>query len=116
MAHQTSSGERAHENLRTGTPYTLDGVGSSYHTYSLVYDPLAESADLFVDTAERISDYTGFSSGETYVGWGAPSSDATGRGHFNSVQWDVNGVPEPSSVVILLSGALALVWLRRKKA
>ena len=98
----------------TDPSYALEGVGSTYHTYSLVYDPAAGSADLFVDGVERISDYEGWLYSATHVAWGTGGSNATGRGHFSSVQWDV--VPEPSSLVMLISGALAVLWWRRKKA
>ena len=38
-------------------PYTLNDSG--YHTYDLVFNPLTQSAILFIDGVERISGYTG---------------------------------------------------------
>jgi hypothetical protein len=67
----------------------------------LVYDPIAHSADLFVDGIERLSDFTGFSyTTDTSVGFGSGSSSDTGQGNFGSVQFEVNTVPEPSSAVL----------------
>ncbi len=58
--------------------YTIEGGEGANHTYSLVYDSVDESADLFVNGIERISDYTGNgSTTATVVGWGAGASNGT---------------------------------------
>jgi hypothetical protein len=97
--------------------HTLVGAGSTYHTYSLRFDPLAGSADLFVDGVEQISNYTGNSIALTRVAWGAAGSNATGRGHFQSVEWEI--IPEPTTLVIwslLATLGLSFGWRRRRRA
>ena len=42
-----------------GPSYTLNDAG--YHTYDLAYDPITQSASLYIDGTERISGYTGHS-------------------------------------------------------
>jgi hypothetical protein len=96
------------------TTYTLQAAGSgSYHTYELVYDPVARSADIFVDGVERISNYTGYSpySG-TFVVWGDGASGDDGVVNFNSVEWRT--VPEPVTVGLLVLGG-GLVLIRRHR-
>jgi Vibrio cholerae sialidase, lectin insertion/PEP-CTERM motif len=100
----------------TGDKYTLQGAGTTYHTYELVFDPTAGTADLFVDGSEVLSDYAGFStSGANNFSWGAGSSADTGRGNFNSVTFSVNPVPEPSSLALLSLGGLTLVGYGRRR-
>ena len=48
------------DNSQGGISFVLEGSGGGYHSYELIYDPLAASADLFVDGIEQISDYTGY--------------------------------------------------------
>jgi len=87
--------------------YTVEGGAGTYHTYSLQYDPVAGSADLFVDGIERISDYTGVSVATTRVSFGAGASNGTGRAHYNSVQFSV--APEPASLLLMAMGAVAFL-------
>jgi hypothetical protein len=93
--------------------YTVAGGAGSYHTYSLVYDPVADSADLFVDGIERISDYVGVASGSRIVAWGSGGSNSSGRAHYASVTFSI--VPEPSAALLLASALLALACERRRR-
>jgi hypothetical protein len=96
----------------TGIDYTLQNSGGGYHLYQLVYDPVASSADLFVDGVERLSDYTGYSlSTSPVVLWGGGASTSTGHGNYNSVQLDV--IPEPASPILMIAGGLLLARGRR---
>jgi hypothetical protein len=111
---QLHDGGGAHPNF-TGPTYTLQQAGSTYHTYALVFDPLDDSADLFVDGVERISDFPGFALAATTFGFGNGSSADTGQGNFNSVQFMI--VPEPESALLAALGFAGLVgfaWPRKR--
>lgn len=100
-------------SLTNGTSFTLEGAGNQdYNLYKLVYDPLAGSADLFVNGTEKISDYGGSStSAPAKVNWGGNASNGTGRGHFNSLEFAI--IPEPSAS--LLVGLSLVVYLCRRR-
>ncbi len=98
---------------QTGIEYTLSGLGSSYNTYSLVYDPLAGSADLFINGIEQISDYTGYATSQTRVLWGSGTSNDTGQGNYSSVLFSV--VPEPISATLFIVGGATLGFRRMRK-
>jgi hypothetical protein len=102
-----------------GPTFTLQGAGSTYNLWELRYDPVAGSADLFVNGIERISNYTGFSIAQTSVIWGAASSADTGQGNYNLVQFEIfdqaQVVPEPSSLTLFGLGAAALVISSRRR-
>lgn len=90
-------GGGSHPNF-TGPSYTLQGAGSTYHEYDLVFNPVADTADLFIDGVERISNFPGYALAATTFGFGNGSSADTGQGNFNSVQFLV--VPEPASALL----------------
>jgi len=96
-----------------GPSFTLAGSGSSYNTYQLVFNPVTQSANLFVDGIERLQDYTGDPTFVLNRGlvWGALSG---GQGNFAFVQ--VASVPEPSAWSMIAVGGVALlgVMLQRR--
>lgn len=98
----------------TGTSHTLEGTGGGYHLYELVFDPVAGSADLFVDGVEQISDYGGHThqAGVKRVSFGGASSPDTGHGRYNLVEFTVfsEAVPSlsPPAILVLSSGLLAI--------
>ena len=99
----------------SGPSYVLEGAGSGYHTFSLVYDVSSGSADLFADGVELASDYTGYSlSGGGYVSWGAASGGLTGQGNFNQVSF--SSVPEIGATPVVCAMALAAfgAWHRAR--
>jgi hypothetical protein len=74
-----------------GLDYTLAGSGSSYHLYELVFDPATQTADLFVDGIERISDYAGFNFfpiGAMYFG-AVPLGGPTGVSYHNLARLEI---------------------------
>ena len=94
-----------------GPNFTIAGDG--WHTYSLVYDPTTELANLFVDGLERLTGYSGnmtfLSNSGLYFG-----ASSGGQGDFNFVQ--ITSAPEPSSVALLLLGGAGLfVWLGKQR-
>lgn len=100
-------------NFPGGPTFALEGGGSGYHLYSLVFDPTAGLADLFIDGVEHVSNFAGFAEvSSPEVAWGGRASAATGHGNYNLIQF-VSFVPEPSTYALLLaSGALVLVTRR----
>lgn len=97
-----------------GLAFALEGSGGGYHQYDLVFDPDSNTADLFVDGIERISDYGGYTfvSGEERISWGAQQSNSIGHGNFNSVVFSV--VPEPSAVLLVLTASMVIGTGRRR--
>jgi hypothetical protein len=95
----------------TSTSFTLEGTGGGYHLYELVFDPVAGSADLFVDGVERISDYAGhtFQLGAKHVSFGGGSSPDTGHGRSNLVEFTVASEPSPPAVPSLSPQALLVL-------
>ena len=101
--------------LFTGPRFTLQGAGSTYHTYAMVYDPDSGTVDLFVDGIERLSDHIGFGfQGLPTAGWGAGSSADQGQGNFNHVRFEINAIPEPASWTLLGVGMLVIGARRRR--
>jgi hypothetical protein len=107
-------GEGANDTSVWGPTFTLQGVGSTYHLYELVYYPEADFANLFVDGTQRLSGYTGVSADTERVFFGSANSYTMGHGNYNLVQWEI--VPEPSTLALLSMGALTLAyaWRRRR--
>jgi hypothetical protein len=88
--------------------------GTGYHLYEMVFDPTDHTVSLFVDGDEKISGFGGRSySGLHRVLFGANSSAGTGTGYYNMVEFIV--VPEPGSLVLLLSLALATLTVRARR-
>jgi hypothetical protein len=102
--------------------YALEGGGSGYHLYELVYDPSAASADLFVDGVELVSNIVGntTAAGQKRVMWGAMHSPDTGQGNYNFVRFANSPAPAPVPVpgaALLFAGSLGLLGglgLRRR--
>ncbi len=98
----------------SGPAFTLAGGANQYHLYELIYDPVADAADLYVDGTLLYTGYVGFSWSERYVYWGAGSSYDVGKGHFSRVEFYVN--PEPSTLALWCGlAAGAAVYLRRRR-
>ena len=74
----------------------LEGLGSGYHLYELKYDPVAGTADLFVDGVEYLSDYAGIDNTNLVarVIWGAAQSNSTGNANYNMIYFR-NSLAEP---------------------
>lgn len=97
-----------------GPLYTLEGAGSgSYHLFELVYNPVSDNADLFIDGVERISDWAGEAAGNfdlSRVVFGDRVSNA-GHARYNLVRWE--SVPEPGTGLVAI-GSIMLFSMRRR--
>ncbi|HED14298.1 MAG TPA: hypothetical protein ENI62_11715 [Gammaproteobacteria bacterium] len=100
----------------TGTLFTLQNGGAGYHLYEMVYDPLVDSVDLFIDGVERISNYAGVSSSLfNRVAWGSASSSDTGQSNWNQVEFEIAAVPLPAALPLFFSGLLGLGWIGKSR-
>lgn len=102
--------------------FALEGGGSGYHLYELVFDPLLGSADFFIDGTERVSNIvaSGTGAGQRAVTWGATTSPDAGQGNYNLVYLSLGSsapvVPVPPALLLFGSGVATLGWLRRRPA
>jgi len=80
-----------------GTLFTLSGGGDGYHTYELRYDPLLDSADLYIDGTERVSGYAGYpdTSNGPRITFGAGQATAIGHAHFSLARFRTVDPPQP---------------------
>jgi hypothetical protein len=76
---------------------TLDNAGDGYHRYELVYNPITDVANLFVDgnPTPVISNYPGYVQANTmaspFVAWGdRTGTDTTGHCHYNLLEFAVH--------------------------
>lgn len=77
-----------------GAAITIPGSGE--HLYELVYDAIAGKADLFIDGAVALTDYTGVTPplGSTRVLWGSGHSAGRGEGWYSLVEFEVVTCPD----------------------
>jgi hypothetical protein len=91
---------------------TLNGLDSGYHLYELVFDPSENNADLFVNGYLQASDLISTTTASpanvmfgSTVGNGEGGVGATGRANYSLV--NLQAVPEPNSIVLVIAGLLA---------
>jgi hypothetical protein len=94
-------------NGTTPYRYTVDGGADKYNIYEMVYDPLTNTVDVFVNGVERISNYPGnvVTSGnlqpvnQITTFFGSGSSAGVAKTNYGSVQLLVKDAVCRSSVV-----------------
>jgi hypothetical protein len=91
-----------------GLAYTL--AGNDYHTYSLIFDPVSQLADLYVDGVSRIQGYSGNTSFVGDVPGFYFGESSGGQANFNYVSLSI--VPEPSTCLLLGIGLFIVVGRR----
>ncbi len=100
-----------------GLSITLDADKydpEDYHTYELLYEPSTATVDVFVD-GNLISALSGYG-GVTDMGTATRVFFGVFR-NYSDVRWNLVQfvrVPEPSSVILLSLGGLALLLVRRR--
>lgn len=92
--------------------FALNGAGSTYNNYQLIYNATANTASLWVNGTDMIDDIMGGQlSGNAHLSW-------SGYQHDNDVQANWNlvslSVPEPSAISFVLLGSGVLIYARRK--
>ena len=97
--------------LVDGPTHVISG-NSDYNTFTLRYNAADGNADLLVNGVEVINGYSGFSSSETRVLWGAASSADSGQGNFNSVTFIA--APEPTSFILATTMILGFLVRRNR--
>jgi hypothetical protein len=91
----------------SGIAHTIPAAAGSYNDYVVEYDPATETADVFVNGAEQISNWPGASEGlGTLVVWGAPSAMSVNHASYSAVEFTT--VPEPAGFLLLGAGAAVL--------
>jgi hypothetical protein len=92
--------------------YTLNGAGSTYNYYQLLYNVTSDTTDLYVNGVDRIPDVTH----SVYSGLGVLDFGSGQQAGPAQVNWNLISlnVPEPSVSVFLVLGGGALFYLRRK--
>lgn len=94
--------------------YTLNGGGSGYHNYQLRYDAVASLASLWIDGTERLSGLSGSPSPTSpFFRWGGGQRSA-GAVSANWNEASLSAIPEPSSLLLLSLGGLALAAARAR--
>ena len=96
-----------------GSTFTLIGAGDGYHLYELVYDPDLQTADLFVDGVERISDYPGHTNFVRALGF-YMGTYGSHIGNYNLAQFEIlEPIPVVSqwgmtvmAILVLTAGSL----------
>jgi hypothetical protein len=94
---------------------TLTG-GYAYHTYEIRVAPGAGSASVYADGNLLVSGWTGYNTGEAHNVFFGNVGSSAGTCDFAHVTLTY-AVPEPSAVMLLISGLLGLLcyaWRRRK--
>ena len=76
----------------TGPVVTLPG-NDEFRSFELRFDPVAQTADLFIDGVERFADYPGVPFDQKIILFGAGVSADAGRGHFARVQLTLQELP-----------------------
>jgi hypothetical protein len=103
-------------SVGSGPSFTVPGSPNQYHLYEYLFTPSANSADLFVDGVERISNYAGLSQSVT------PSviigSTNNVQGNFNLVRletppFQTTAAPEPATYGLMGAALLFLPVLIR---
>ncbi len=91
--------------------FVLNGVGSSYNDYQLLYNATADTASLWVDGTDAINDIIGGQlNGNAYLSWSAYQHGDNVEANWNLVSLSV---PEPSAVSLVSLGSGVFIYVRR---
>ena len=95
--------------------YILNGAGSTYNTYQLLYDAASDTASLWINGAEQLGDIVGYgTSHQPLLSWGGGyQGPGSIQANWNLVSLEV--IPEPSSLCLLGLGGLVCALFFRKR-
>jgi len=99
-----------------GPEAELAGLGPGFHTYQMVGD--ADGVvSLLVDGAKVLDGFTGWSGSvnRNMIRWGSNATAAAGAANWALVEFQVNAVPEPSTLALLAIGIGGLALAARKR-
>lgn len=85
--------------------HTVTGSDGGFHTYELVYEPLAGTARLLVDgEPTALTAYAGATPGAVPVrlNWGGGQSSSTGHAYFHRVEWEIATDADQDSILDIL--------------
>ncbi len=99
-----------------GPTETATIPGSGYNDYELLWDPtdgldLIVNGSTIVDNYDCSTDFAGALGNRLY--WGCTDTGGKGAGYWTNVEFA--SVPEPSTIVMLVLGSLALLMGRLRK-
>src|SRR5262245_25732055 len=97
-----------------GLPVQLPNP-TAYHLFQIQYDPIAKSADLFVDGSLKFSNFVGEAGNFNHTEWvlgSRPADTSAIVGQVNVSDFQLVVVPEPSTLTLLALGAAALAASR----
>lgn len=100
-------------NDTTADHTVLTSTTSSFVLYELVYDPVADTADLFINGDEEISNILHAGGSNDRVMFAGANRNGSGEGHWNLVRLEV--LPEPASAVLMLLGGAVLMGGRKQR-
>lgn len=101
-----------------GTSKTL---APGYHDYSLAYDPATAQVTISIDGEVWQTGYAGVTAGagSSIIYWGDNNGQSTAipprSAYFESVQFSVGLVPEPSRLLLLAAGAVMACGRRKRR-
>ena len=79
----------------SGPTFVLEGAGFGHHTYTLIYNPVSQTVDLFVNGLKSISDFSGPSTAAKEIFWGAGADSEVGHGNFSVVRFEIGTIAIP---------------------
>lgn len=93
--------------------FVLEGGGSGYHDYQIVYRAISQQVALLVDGVERVTDIAAIPGSSGWGGFWGTTQGSPSHANWNRVTLEI--IPEPSSLALLGCGAVLLAghWLRR---
>jgi hypothetical protein len=99
--------------LSTSSPeFVLNGAGSTYNNYQLVYSATSGTANLFVNGTDEINSIAGeLSSQSPEFAFGIAQDSFPSQANWNLVS--ISAVPEPSAASLLLFGSGGLLYFAR---
>lgn len=106
--------------LWTAHAFMAMNTTEAYHYYQMIYDPAADRVHVYVDglpAGDLLRSQLASTSSNLWTGFGANSSRDTSSANWNYVAYEVGQhvVPEPSVLLLLALGGMALLRRRSRR-